>query len=319
MAKHLLIYAEPEKGGDEIFSEMKSVLEGAIDVEKYAFKRLAKVEAADPGVPWASNCTALFVHNHGGEEKFNEPTRKAFAKYFLDHSGKLVFLCNPDDGRNSVWFLKTAAEYGKSGASAETWPETVGAAFEKFSRGETIPSNLQALRIDRGDRYTDFSLGLVRGDSEVSFMYLMCDDGGAVVFVSGHPHKVEERKTGPIWRDIMRVLRVVGVEAAPPQTPDVVQCRMDAPCFGNPHVLIYSGPDDHSRFYESIAAVIGPLIGHKYKVRPGCLAHSTLTLSLLGISAKAYRHRVARLSVSLVGELRGAVRPKRRWPPKVRR
>lgn len=265
MSKNIFIYAEAENG-DEIFGDVKSILEGVIDVEKYSFKRLSQEEAGNPDSQWISDCATLFVHNYGGEEKFPQNVRQVFARYFLDHSGKLVFLCNPDEGRRSIWFLKAAAEYGENGPDKEEWPETVGAAFEKFSRGQTIPANLQALRIDRGDRYTDFSMGLVRGDSAVSFMYLMCEDGGSVVFVSGRPQKVHEHKSGPIWRDIMRILRVVGVEAMPPHTPELVQCRMDAPCFGNPHVLIYAGPDDQLNVYEAIAAVITPLIGNKYKV-----------------------------------------------------
>lgn len=181
--RRVLVYSSKEDS-PRIFEGIRAILSKILDEKKYEVVPLRRDDVVShPVEDWASGIEALIVNNNGGEHKFDEKVKKAFVEYFLN-SGKVVFLSNPTDGQQALWMLKEAA----AGEHGVPFPETVALAFEKFAQRQPVPVNLQAFQVhkptDQNEaNLIDYAVGLVRGDSDLSYMYFICEDGDTAIFV----------------------------------------------------------------------------------------------------------------------------------------
>jgi len=165
---HIMIYAGPDDRSS-VYESIAGAIAPFIGIKyKIALVKHQDILSPISPSPWWANCVALFVQNDGGHVKFDDVIQKALARYFL-WSGKLIFFCNPEDGRKAAWLLDAVSSTADSSdGGPRAWPTEIAVAFEKFIKDEPIPSNMQCVEVQRGDKSDEFFVSLCRASDGVT-------------------------------------------------------------------------------------------------------------------------------------------------------
>lgn len=206
LLQKILIYLGPgeEDESKKQLDDLTATLKKLIVHDKYAIEPLKHEHLVQPGSRWKEDCAVVFVDNRDWEHRFGEDVKKELATYFSE-SGKVVFFCDPQEGRKAMWLLQ------KASAPNEEWPEAVGKAYEHFAQNQPVPTDLQAVQTHKGDNLTYLSLGLIKG-ANGAFTYLKCEDGDTAVFVAMTLEQVLTRGAF-IWTELLRVVSLPAVSA----------------------------------------------------------------------------------------------------------
>lgn len=145
-------------------------------------------------------CKALLMAPATNQE-FNEKSRKNLLNYFAG-GGKVMFFGDFKTDPDWLWFLKYSFK-------DEQILSRIFSAFEKFVKGDRIPTNLQALQLPTdGKIVNEYSVAFIRVENTIPLLYLSCENGSTAAFAAASPQEVMEQNL-TVWKDLLRIIDVI--------------------------------------------------------------------------------------------------------------